>query len=79
MKKNNKIKFNERINTGQSFTKAQENLVKIFLIAPELYTDDLSEIFNNFSDDSLKEIAILWKGLNEKGGEIKLLCVNGSY
>jgi hypothetical protein len=66
-KKGKKPKLNEGIKTIQSFSKAQENLVKIFLTAPELYTDDLSEIFNNFSDDSLKEIATLWKGLNDKG------------
>lgn len=63
MKKNKKAMFNERVATIQSFSKAQENLIKIFLIAPELYTDDLSGIFNNFSDDSLKEIGTLWEGL----------------
>ncbi len=72
MKKSKKATLNESITTGQSFTKAQESLVKIFLIAPELYTDDFSEIFNNFSDDSLKEIAILWKELNGKGEKLNV-------
>ena len=67
IKKGKKTMMNKGVNTIQSFSKAQENLVKIFIIHPELYTDDLSGVFENFSDDSLKKIGTLWEGLADKG------------
>jgi DNA primase len=65
----------ETVVTIQSFLKAQENLLKIFMINPELFRDEYIGIFNNFSDDSLKVIGTLWESRFDKGERLTLAAL----